>query len=107
MLLGSGQHDVSPADENEILIACGEASSNVVRHAYGATPGPMHLDADMVDDTVVIEVRDDGAWRPPADLGGGWGLQLIDGLMDSVDVERGAGGTVVRMRRRVRMEVTE
>lgn len=101
------ENDVSPADENEILIACGEASSNVVRHAYGATPGPMHLTAELVDDTVVIDVRDDGAWRPPADLGGGWGLQLIEGLMDSVDVERGAGGTLVRMRRRVRMGATE
>ena len=97
------ESDVSPADENEILIACGEACSNIVRHAYGAAPGAMHLTADLVDDTVVIEVRDDGTWCPPADRGGGWGLQLIKGLMDTVDLDRGAHGTIVRMQRRVRM----
>ena len=100
-------YDVSPADENEILIACGEASSNVVRHAYRAAPGAMHLTAEMVGGTVVIVMRDDGAWRPPADRGGGWGLQLIKGLMDSVDVESDADGTVVRMQRQVRMGATE
>jgi len=101
------ESDVSPADENEILIACGEACSNVVRHAYGAAPGAMHLTADLVDDTVEIVVRDEGTWRPPADRGGGWGLQLIKGLMDTVDLDRGAGGTMVRMQRRVRMGAAE
>jgi serine phosphatase RsbU (regulator of sigma subunit)/integral membrane sensor domain MASE1/anti-sigma regulatory factor (Ser/Thr protein kinase) len=98
---------VSPADQNEILIACGEACSNVVRHAYGAAPGAMHLKADLMDDTVVIVVRDHGTWRPPADRGGGWGLQLIKGLMDTVDLDRGADGTIVRMQRRVRMGTPE
>ena len=78
-----------------------------MRHAYGAAPGAMHLTADLVDDTVVIEVRDDGTWSPPADRGGGWGLQLIRGLMDTVDVDRGAHGTMVRMQRRVRMRAAE
>jgi anti-sigma regulatory factor (Ser/Thr protein kinase) len=49
-----------------------------------------------------VTVRDHGTWRPPADRGGGWGLQLIGGLMDSVDVDRAPDGTVVRMSRRLR-----
>jgi anti-sigma regulatory factor (Ser/Thr protein kinase) len=50
-----------------------------------------------------VTVRDHGEWRTPADLGGGWGLQLIHGLMDSVDVDRTPDGTVVRMRRRLQV----
>jgi anti-sigma regulatory factor (Ser/Thr protein kinase) len=34
-------------------------------------------------------------------VAGGWGLQLIEGLMDSVDVQRSTDGTVVQMRRRL------
>ncbi|EWT02001.1 membrane protein [Intrasporangium oryzae NRRL B-24470] len=92
---------VPSKDADEILIACGEACANVVRHAYGAHPGDMGVEARLVDGSVEVLVRDDGAWRPAADRGGGWGLQLMSALMDSVDVEHREGGTDVRMRRRV------
>jgi len=92
---------VDPRDEGEILIACGEACGNVVRHAYGASPGDMHVEARLVAGSVELAVRDQGEWRIPADRGGGWGLQLIDGLMDSVDIDSGPEGTEIRMRRRV------
>jgi len=92
---------VDPRDEGEILIACGEACGNVVRHAYGASPGDMHVEARLVAGSVELAVRDQGQWRIPADRGGGWGLQLIDGLMDSVDIDSGPEGTEIRMRRRV------
>ena len=94
---------VAPADENDVLVACGEACANVVQHAYGATPGDMEIEARLVDGSVEISVRDQGEWRPPADRGGGWGLQLIRGLMDTVDVDRGSGGTEVTMRRQVQI----
>ena len=92
---------VDARDEGEILIACGEACGNVVRHAYGASPGDMHVEARLVAGSVELAVRDQGEWRIPADRGGGWGLQLIDGLMDSVDIDSGPEGTEIRMRRRV------
>jgi serine phosphatase RsbU (regulator of sigma subunit)/integral membrane sensor domain MASE1/anti-sigma regulatory factor (Ser/Thr protein kinase) len=92
---------VAKHDEGEILIACGEACANVVRHAYGAAPGDLELEARLVDGVVELTVRDHGEWRRPADREGGWGLQLMDGLMDAVDVDRGPDGTVTRMRRRV------
>jgi serine phosphatase RsbU (regulator of sigma subunit)/integral membrane sensor domain MASE1/anti-sigma regulatory factor (Ser/Thr protein kinase) len=92
---------VDARDEGEILIACGEACGNVVRHAYGASPGDMHVEARLVAGSVELAVRDQGQWRIPADRGGGWGLQLIDGLMDSVDIDSGPEGTEIRMRRRV------
>jgi anti-sigma regulatory factor (Ser/Thr protein kinase) len=94
---------VIPDDESEIVLACGEACANVVRHAYPMAPGDMVLEARIVEGLLEVTVRDRGEWRAPADLGGGWGLQLIHGLMDSVDVDRTPDGTVVRMRRRLQV----
>ena len=56
---------VDARDEGEILIACGEACANVVRHAYGASPGDMHVEARLVDGSVELTVRDQGEWRIP------------------------------------------
>jgi serine phosphatase RsbU (regulator of sigma subunit)/anti-sigma regulatory factor (Ser/Thr protein kinase) len=92
---------VTPEEESEILVACGEACANVVRHAYPTAAGDMMLEARIVDGLLEVSVADHGTWRSPADRGGGWGLELIRGLMDSLDVERGPDGTVVRMRRRL------
>jgi serine phosphatase RsbU (regulator of sigma subunit)/anti-sigma regulatory factor (Ser/Thr protein kinase) len=96
---------ILPKDAGEVLVACGEACANVVQHAYGAAPGPMWVEARLVDGSVEITVRDQGAWRAPSGRGGGWGIQLMTALMDAVDVEHGDEGTVVRMRRRVAFEV--
>jgi PAS domain S-box-containing protein len=94
--------DVSARVGYEILVACGEACANAIQHPYGAGEGFLEIDVDLVDGAVEITVRDSGSWRPLSPTGGGRGLHLIDALMDSVEVERGAGGTVVRMKRRVR-----
>jgi serine phosphatase RsbU (regulator of sigma subunit)/anti-sigma regulatory factor (Ser/Thr protein kinase) len=93
---------VAEDEESEILVACGEACANVVRHAYPTTSGDMVLEARIVAGVLEVTVSDLGRWRSPADRGGGWGLQLIRGLMDTVEVDRGLHGTVVRMRRALR-----
>jgi serine phosphatase RsbU (regulator of sigma subunit)/anti-sigma regulatory factor (Ser/Thr protein kinase) len=92
---------VDPHTGGEILIACGEACGNVVRHAYGTSPGDMHVEARLVGGSVEIVVRDHGRWRVPADRGGGWGLHLIRGLMDSVTIDSTPDSTEIRMRRKV------
>ena len=89
------------ATTGEILVACGEACNNVVEHAYGAAPGTLEVDVALVGRSVEIAVRDHGAWRPEADRGGGWGLDLAGALMESVTVNRRAGGTEVAMRRTI------
>ena len=95
------ESEVSTAAEHDILVACGEACANVVQHAYGAVPGDMEVSAVLVDGSVELSIRDHGEWRLEADRGGGWGLPLIEGLMDSVEIGRRADGTEITMRRRV------
>ena len=94
---------VAPNDENEIVIACGEACANVVQHAYGPEIGVLELEARLVGAAVEVSVRDHGEWRSPTDRGGGWGLSLMRSLMDSVLMDRSPVGTTVTMRRRVEL----
>lgn len=97
---------VSEDDTNEVLVACGEACANVVQHAYSenSVSGELVLEARLDGDHLEIRVRDHGHWRPAAERGGGWGLQLMGALMDDVAVEHAPAGTVIRLRRRVRLE---
>jgi anti-sigma regulatory factor (Ser/Thr protein kinase) len=97
------QAGIGERDENELLVACGEACANVIRHAYHVVPGMLEVEARLVDQVVELTVRDQGRWRAPADRGGGWGYGLMEGLMSSVDVRRGSQGTEVTMTRRVRI----
>ncbi|WP_327634552.1 SpoIIE family protein phosphatase [Kribbella sp. NBC_00482] len=90
---------VGARDAGELAIACGEACSNVVRHAYGASPGNLHLEGRLVDGAVELTVRDHGQWRNPTNRSGGLGLTLIRGLTDSTDVDTTPEGTTIHMRR--------
>jgi anti-sigma regulatory factor (Ser/Thr protein kinase) len=91
---------VGDADAYEIQVACGEACSNAITHAY--PPGEAHfaVRASRDGDELSIEVSDFGAWRPPRGGQGGRGLALIEQLTDSLEIDRGIAGTTVRMRRR-------
>lgn len=86
----------------EILTAIGEAAANAIEHggAAGGQP-PFSVQGTLADGEVEIVVRDSGAWRDRRRVEGGRGLVLMRALMDSVDVDPGADGTTVRMRRRI------
>ena len=98
---------VADVDAADILVACGEACANVVQHAYSGEPaaGPLEVEAHLAQGTLELTVRDRGRWRAPADRGGGWGLQLMRGLMDDVGVEHTDAGTTVHLRREVAIGV--
>jgi integral membrane sensor domain MASE1/anti-sigma regulatory factor (Ser/Thr protein kinase) len=91
------------ADEtNEILVACGEACTNSIQHAYGAAEGTLEIELAHSGRTVDLTVRDRGRWREPGRGEGGRGLPLMRGLMDAVHVQSDPEGTVVRLEKRLR-----
>lgn len=90
-------------DEDDVFalkVAVSEACANAVEHAYGPEAGrTFHLHAERSGGAVVVEVSDRGRWRAPRGSGRGLGLSMIEQLMDSVEIERTAAGTLVRMRK--------
>jgi integral membrane sensor domain MASE1/anti-sigma regulatory factor (Ser/Thr protein kinase) len=93
--------DAAPPVANDILLASGEVCANVIQHAYGAKDGPLEISLDLCDGTAEVTVRDRGCWRPSSGIHGGHGLPLAQELMESVEVDSGPDGTVVRMHRRI------
>jgi serine phosphatase RsbU (regulator of sigma subunit)/anti-sigma regulatory factor (Ser/Thr protein kinase) len=83
----------------EVTVACSEAVTNAVEHAYGPGTAYFQLDAVRAGRTVRVRVRDWGSWRPPRGEDRGRGLFLMHRLMDEVSVEHGSSGTVVEMSR--------
>ena len=97
------------ADEAyEITLTVSEAAGNAIEHAYGLEDADFEVEVGVEDGYVVAAVRDTGSWRERRDTGtgrGGRGLRIIEGLMDDMELTTERGGTVVRMRRRLRAGV--
>jgi len=90
----------------ELLVASGEAATNAIRHAAGPSGGHFEVEAEM-DGDVVVTVRDEGRWRDRRAGIGGRGLPIIESYVDTLEVDRGPGGTQVRMRRRLASQELE
>ena len=91
-------------DMADILVAAGEAASNVVEHAYGPAGGTLTLQMEREGGSVVTTVRDNGRWRSARGQNRGRGTTLIRQCSDEMDVIAGAGGTTVTFRRHIRGE---
>jgi anti-sigma regulatory factor (Ser/Thr protein kinase) len=84
-----------------IRLAASEALSNAVQHAYPDHPGGMSVAAWVVERELWILIADDGCGLHGGreSEGLGFGLALISQVSDGfVVMERGSGGTEVRMR---------
>ncbi len=94
---------VSGSEAAEVVIAVGEACANSIEHAYRFSPERfVVIEGIMGDGVVEIAVSDDGRWKDGSSDGDrGRGLGIMRALMDEMDVERSAAGTVVRLRKRV------
>ena len=86
----------------DIVVACSEAATNAIEHAYGPGRADFRVACDLRDGLVTIVVRDWGQWREARGQDRGRGLGLMEGLMDEAEVTRGDQGTEVRLRRRLR-----
>jgi PAS domain S-box-containing protein len=96
------QGDGDETDVAEILTATGEAAANAIEHGGSIAGGPPFEVAGRLDgDDVEIVVSDSGGWRERQRSEGGRGLVLMRALMDSVEVDAGADGTTITMRRRL------
>jgi serine phosphatase RsbU (regulator of sigma subunit)/anti-sigma regulatory factor (Ser/Thr protein kinase) len=91
----------NPIEAFELTVACCEAASNAMEHAYGPDVATFQVDAVVRDREVEICVTDQGSWRPPRGDDRGRGLLVIKAFTDAVTVDRAAQGTTVTLRRRL------
>jgi anti-sigma regulatory factor (Ser/Thr protein kinase) len=89
-----------------LRVAVSEAVTNAVVHAYldAAEPGPVHVTAERADESIWVEVSDEGRGMIPRpdSPGIGLGLPLIARTTAGFELyERDEGGTVLRMHFRV------
>ena len=92
------------ADEaNDILVACSEACANAIVHATDPVEPDFEVTGTRSNGEISLTVRDFGHWRDPDPSrdSGGYGLKLMEALMDDVQVTTEESGTEVRLRRRL------
>jgi GAF domain-containing protein/anti-sigma regulatory factor (Ser/Thr protein kinase) len=94
--------DAAEDETYDLLVAVTEAAANAVEHAYGPVDATFDVEAfSLPDAEVEVIVRDQGHWRPPRGENRGRGTLLMQELTDHFQATSGAGGTVVRLRRRL------
>jgi integral membrane sensor domain MASE1/anti-sigma regulatory factor (Ser/Thr protein kinase) len=90
-------HGIGPEQTEDLLVACNEALSNALEHAYrGRPPGRAALKVVQVAGRRVrVEISDSGRWRVAAPDGAtrGRGLPLINSLAQRVLLDVGSAGT--------------
>jgi anti-sigma regulatory factor (Ser/Thr protein kinase) len=91
----------SRVESNDVQVACHEACSNAMEHAYRFREATIEVDGHFDGDEVTITVSDKGAWRDKRDSDRGRGLDLMRALMDSVEVTPGETGTTVQLLKRL------
>jgi PAS domain S-box-containing protein len=99
---GAGEEEVEL-----VQMACHEACSNAIEHAYGFGEGTFTIDAHVDEGRLLVQVRDKGTWieRGEGEIPHrGRGFGLIEATMDSVLIAHGDDGTVVQMERRLAPE---
>lgn len=92
-------HGASADETYDITVAVQEAAANAVEHAYAPGAAAFSVDAEHRDGEVTVTVTDRGNWRAARGQNRGRGLPLMEGLMETVDVRSGDGGTSVVLRR--------
>lgn len=96
-LAGAG---ITGAAASAVTSAVNEAFVNAVEHPCERATDLVVVEGAVTSSEVVVRVRDDGAWSEELDPDRQhFGLGLIAALMDSVEINRGATGSMVTLRR--------
>jgi anti-sigma regulatory factor (Ser/Thr protein kinase) len=90
-----------PDEASELLVAVGEACSNVVEHSYGPAGGKVLVRLERQGTEVVAKITDTGAWRTPRGEHRGRGTTLMRAFSDAVEIHTADEGTTVTIRRRL------
>jgi anti-sigma regulatory factor (Ser/Thr protein kinase) len=86
------------APRADVVLASHEAVANAIEHSNSLQP--VLVKADAHRDGFVVEIVDDGRWRParkPSKEGRGRGLALIKALVTDVQINSLSAGTTVRL----------
>jgi serine phosphatase RsbU (regulator of sigma subunit)/anti-sigma regulatory factor (Ser/Thr protein kinase) len=91
------EHDTDPDLVDDLLLTLGEAASNVVRHAYrGREVGEISVEIMKDGPKFEVVVSDTGSWMMPDEISSGYGIDIINAISDSVEIEETVEGTCVR-----------
>lgn len=88
---------------HRLLIAVGEACSNVVEHSGAGDDGAQlagWIRASCARGRVRVVIADRGCWKTPVldgPAGRGWGRSMMTGLVDHAEVHPGPNGTTVEL----------
>ena len=87
----------------EMLLATNEAFTNAIEHPHEPTSHFIDVEGSLIEGCVTISIHDHGTSQKERARKehGGFGLVLIDALMDTVQVSRDVHGTTVTMQRRL------
>lgn len=80
-----------------LQVAIGEAITNSIQHAYGVRAGAVRVRGRIESGNLVVEISDTGRWRGEHEDGGGYGLQILKGIVPDVAISADENGTVVRL----------
>src|SRR5881392_4245973 len=94
---------VNPSAAADVLLAVGEAASNVVEHAVHGAARKVELEitARATIGGLALTVKDNGCWHAPprsAPTKRGHGSRLMSALVDTVTITPTPQGTTVEMR---------
>ena len=100
----------APRDIEELVLAVGEACTNVIQHGYRGADGTLELSVREVDGGIEFRIRDEAPpvtladWRPRRfdELRpGGLGVHFIRAIMDEIEYlpAPGGQGNLLRLRK--------
>lgn len=88
-----------------VQLACHEACTNAIEHGYRFGEATFEVTGELRDAELTLTVTDSGGWRGAGDADRGRGFALMEGLMETVEVQPGRDGTTVIMKRRLGVAV--